>query len=285
LNSFRCPHRVLAFVVLAALCRSANWAAFAQMANPGSRTSQSGDPRLAEAADTFASICAGCHGLDGRGAERGPNIASSQDVQRLSDAVLLGILQKGKPAAGMPGFAALGNAKLGALVSYLRTLQGKGAALPITGNPQHGGVLFFGTARCSECHMVSGRGGFIGSDLSAYATESSPEGIRRAIVHPDRASGRGRTQAQVTMLDGRVLDGVIRNEDNFSLQLQTLDGTFHFLQRAEVSVVKPSSRPFMPEDYGQTLSAAELDDIVGYLMRVARSAPVKPPKKKKYDED
>lgn len=185
----------------------------------------------------------------------------------------------------MPGFAALGDAKLLALVSYLRALQGKMAAMPIPGNTQHGELLFFGSARCSECHMIGGRGGFIGSDLSAYAADSSPEEIRHLIVNPDRDGKRGRGEAQVTLRDGRVLEGVIRNEDNFSMQLQTLDGAFHLLQRQEISTVKPSAHSIMPDSYGQTLSAAELDDIVGYLMSMARRAAKNAPRKQMHDED
>ncbi len=277
--------RTLTFLAFATLLWPRSWTACAQTPSPAEKSPKPPGPRLAEASKNFAATCAGCHGLDGRGAERGPNIASSQEVVRRSDAELLGILQKGIPTAGMPGFAVLGNVNLKALVSYLRTLQGKGTAVPIPGNPQRGEMLFFGAARCSECHMVNGRGGFIGSDLSMSATDSSPEDIRQAIVKPTLESRRGRAQVQVTLLDGRVLEGVIRNEDNFSLQLQTLDGVFHFLQRPEVASVKPSARPLMPDDFGQTLSSAEVDDIVGYLMNVARNAPVKAPKKKKGEEN
>ena len=261
------------------------WTTFAQTPSPRAKAAKTDAPQSAEARDTFAATCGGCHGLDGRGAERGPNIATRQEVVRRSDAQLLGILQKGMPAAGMPGFAALGNSKLVALVSYLRTLQGKNVAMPIIGSPERGEVLFFGTARCAECHMVGGRGGFIGSDLSAYASDSSPTDIRLAIVKPDRDAKSGRGQVQVTMVDGNRLEGVVRNEDNFSMQLQTLDGVFHFIQRPEISAVKPLARPIMPADYGQSLSSAELDDIVGYLMTVARSAPAKAPKQKKGYED
>jgi hypothetical protein len=41
----------------------------------------------------------------------------------------------------------------------------------------------------------------------------------------------------------------------------------------------------MPEDYGKTLSPAELDDIVGYLMRIAQKAPDQAPTKKERDHD
>jgi len=67
-----------------------------------------------------------------------------------------------------------------------------------------------------------------------------------------------------------VLEGIARNEDNFSLQLQSVDGTFHFLQKSEIAKVAPHTQPLMPRDYGSTLTPAQLDDLVGYLMTVAR---------------
>ena len=127
--------------------------------------------------------------------------------------------------------------------------------------------------------MIDGRGGFIGSDLSAYAENFLPDEIRHAILNVGDVTGRA-GQVQVTLVDGRVWDAVVRNEDNFSLQLQSSDGAFHLLQKSQVAAVKPSSRPIMPDDYGQTLTAAELDDIVGYLMSVARSATQSPLQKR-----
>jgi putative heme-binding domain-containing protein len=123
--------------------------------------------------------------------------------------------------------------------------------------------------------MIDGRGGFMGSDLSEYAANFLPEEIRHAIVNVRDATGRA-SQVQVTLVGGGVWDGVVRNEDNFSLQLQSSDGAFHLLQKSEVAGIKPSSQPIMPEDYGQKLSPAELDDIVGYLMSVARNATQSP---------
>src|SRR4029077_10031920 len=53
---------------------------------------------------TFESVGAACHGLDGRGGERGPNIATRAEVQGLTDEETFQILQSGIPAAGMPAF-------------------------------------------------------------------------------------------------------------------------------------------------------------------------------------
>jgi putative heme-binding domain-containing protein len=232
----------------------------------------------AAARQIFAGTCAGCHGLDGRGAERGPNIATRAEVRHRSDEELLRILRNGVFLTGMPNFSALGDAKLQALVRYVRTLQGRSDALPIPGDPKPGAALFFGRAQCSQCHMIDGQGGFIGSDLSAYAANFLPDEIRHAILNVRDANGSA-SQVNVTLVDGGVWDGVVRNEDNFSLQLQSSDGAFHLLQKTQIAGIKPSSHPLMPQDYGQTLSPAELDDIVGYLMSVARNATQSPAQK------
>src|SRR6266849_6171477 len=56
------------------------WSAHAQNSSQRAKPVQSGSALVAEASKTFAATCAGCHGLDGRGGERGPNIATRQEV-------------------------------------------------------------------------------------------------------------------------------------------------------------------------------------------------------------
>src|SRR3954451_14342904 len=53
---------------------------------------------------TFSSRCAGCHGLDGRGSQRAPNIASNPTTRRLSDPELTQIILNGRTDFGMPSF-------------------------------------------------------------------------------------------------------------------------------------------------------------------------------------
>lgn len=265
--------RTYAFGVVTIILIACGWPAHGQNSSQRAKPVQSGSALVAESSKTFAATCAGCHGLDGRGGERGPNIATRPEVLRRSDQELLQILRNGVAASGMPSFAALGDNKLAAMVSYLRTLQRKNEAAPIPGDVRHGESLFFGKARCSECHSINGHGGFIGSDLSGYAAGSYAAEVKSAIVSPDIDTKESRSKTLVTLRDGKTWEGVIRNEDNFSLQLQSLDGAFHLIQKSDLADFKPATQPLMPDDYGKTLSAAELDDLVGYLMSIARSNP------------
>jgi cytochrome c oxidase cbb3-type subunit III len=222
---------------------------------------------------TFEAVCAGCHGLDGRGGERGPDIATRQQIVQLSDNELTEILRAGRPAAGMPPFDYLGSSKLKELLSYLRTLQGKGMNANLTGNPANGKSLFFGSARCSQCHMVQGVGGFLGRDLSSYGATLSAAEIRASIVKP--GSSKSNKIASITMADEHKFAGVIRNEDNFSIQLQSVDGAFHFLNRSDVAHLDFLPDPIMPSNYGSTLKSSEMDDLVNYLITVARAGQTK----------
>jgi cytochrome c oxidase cbb3-type subunit III len=223
-----------------------------------------------EGRQLFDVTCAGCHGLDGRGGERGPDIATRAQVAQLSDAEIFQILQGGRPAAGMPPFESLGTAKLKELLAYVRSLQGKGVAEKLPGNPVEGKALFFGKARCSQCHMMDGEGGFIGRDLSTYGATLSPDEIRANIEHPPSGNDKANKLAVVTMRDSRKFSGVIRNEDNFSIQMQSLDGTFHLLNQADVGEEKFEAEPIMPGDYGSTLTPAQMNDVVSFLVEAAR---------------
>ena len=226
---------------------------------------------------TFESVCAGCHGLDGHGGERGPDIVSRREVVRKSDADLVAVLREGKVSAGMPAFGAYGEKQLWALVAYLRSLQGGGQQRAPAGDPIAGKALFSGKAKCSECHMVEGKGGFFAPDLSAYANLKTADDLRAAIVAPNRNRDPRTGPVRATMADRRVLTGMPRNEDNFSLQLLTPDGTLHLLNKATIVELTRLGRSAMHSDYDRTLSAHEIDNLIGFLQQVASSRSEKRP--------
>jgi cytochrome c oxidase cbb3-type subunit 3 len=225
----------------------------------------------------FATSCAGCHGLDGRGSERAPSIAVGR-VQRLSDVQLFGIIEHGITGTGMPSFHSLADSDIKAVVAYLRILQGAKKTISLPGDPNPGKVLFLGKAGCSGCHMAAGQGGFIASDLSAYSRTHSVDETRSAITNPNPLGDRLARTATVTTRDGEKCLGRVRNEDNFSLQLQDLDGVFHFFAKSDIQGTEYSSQSLMPTNYGSTLSPDELNDVISYMMTVANSSESGSPK-------
>jgi cytochrome c oxidase cbb3-type subunit III len=236
----------------------------------------------AQGKQIFSSSCAQCHGLDAKGSERAPNIADRENIQRLSDSQISHIIQNGVPGTGMPAFHSFDSAQVRAVVSYLRVLQGKNQAVALPGNPAQGKAIFFGKAGCSECHMAGGEGGFIASDLSHYARSHTVEQMREAIVNP--SAGKQVHLVTVTLRGGEKYIGRVRNEDNFSVQLQTPDGAFHFLDRSNIEKMEADSQPLMPADYATKLEKREVDDIISFLMTLGSGGPESPKESEEWEQ-
>jgi putative heme-binding domain-containing protein len=233
----------------------------------------------------FAANCAGCHGADGRGGEHAPNIATAPAVQRLMDRELAAIIRYGISGAGMPAFSSLKPQEVADVVAYLRILQGRGDIVKLPGDPKQGEALFFGKAQCSECHMVNGKGGFIGSELSFYGAEAKPDRMRAVILDPDKNLPADNKATTVVTNSGQKITGMLKVNDNFSLSLQTLDGAFHFFQKSELVQVDYGSHSLMP---ASTLNSKEVDNLVSYLLYTgnqnATHSPEHAPKSDDHDD-
>ncbi len=120
--------------------------------------------------------------------------------------------------------------------------------------------------------MVNGGGGFIGSDLSAYGRSKLASEIRDVITNPAKYLDKRGNLVLATTEDGQSVTGIVRNEDNFSLQLQTRGGTFQFLDKSSLRSVERRPEPLMPGDYASRLSGQELDDLVSYIINTSRPA-------------
>jgi putative heme-binding domain-containing protein len=234
----------------------------------------------------FASNCGGCHGADGRGGEHAPDIATAPDVQRLADSDLIAIAKNGVSGTGMPAFGWLGQEKLIAVVQYLRTLQGRRIDIKLPGNPKGGEALFFGGARCSECHMVNGKGGFIGSDLSLYGADENPSQIRSVILDPEKNLPPQKKATTVVTRTGQKFTGMLKVNDNFSVSIQTMDGDFHFFQKSQLTDIDPGSHSLMPVNYGSMLNDEQINDLVSYLLHVgSENSKRSPTQSSKSDDD
>jgi len=234
---------------------------------------------------TFNSSCAGCHGLDGRGSDKGANISASTTAQHLSDAQLSRIISNGVSGTGMPAFHSLNERQVRAVVGYLRSLQGKVEGRTLPGDAKRGKEIFFGKGDCSTCHTISGKGGFLGPDLSDYGATASPKAIVEEIVRSPRLPSPGYRTAMLTTAKGDQFEGLVRNEDNFSVQLQTKDGCFHFLKKAELRTFEHRNGSLMPANYRELLSDGELNDLVSYLMVTSPTHKVLTPRKKEDDAE
>src|SRR5262245_462221 len=231
----------------------------------------------------YDQTCQSCHGPAGQG-DRGPALNSGSFSHGSADADLFQTIRVGVPGSQMPPFPGLTDEQTWQLVVYIRSLAvspgspssperssppGREAFSGAAGDPRAGEALFFGTARCSSCHQVNGRGGIVGPDLSA-AGRTAIASLRSKILEPSTVTpiGRGALPPQTivaTTSDGREIRGVRRNEDTFSVQVVDTTGALHLVDKTTLRSYRVENRSLMPGDYGSRLSPAELNNVLAYL--------------------
>jgi PQQ-dependent dehydrogenase (methanol/ethanol family) len=219
--------------------------------------------RVAGAA-LFERACSACHGPGATGG-RGPALASGVFSHGGSDNEVFATIRAGVPGTQMPAFSTLPSDDVWRLVTYIKSLSGQTGSLGVaTGNARNGEALFFAKGGCTACHEINGRGSDLASDLSAEGTKPVAA-VRNGVLHQVRRRFPPLPHlADVTTADGRSLHGVVRNEDAFFVQLETMTGAWLTLERKEIKSLTNAGNAW-PSDIGTRFSPAEVDDIVAFL--------------------
>ena len=245
--------------------------------------------------------CTSCHGRNGGAGEIGPEIIHNLSVPlrgELSDSQILDVIRNGAPGTAMPAWKSkLADDDILKIGAFLHSLRGTAIDNPLSGNVTHGEEVFWGKGQCGTCHMLGGRGGLRGPDLTNIAGERKSNLIMDALTKPNhRVYGDGGVHLRalppmdtydavhITLNRGRPLDGVLLNQDSYSLQVMGDDNQLHLLDRAQVSsiIVKP---PLMPTDYDKRLTRDEFADLMAFLARQGRKAPAPVPQTRNADPD
>ncbi len=212
----------------------------------------------------YTNKCAGCHGKDAHGGE-GPDLYKSRAVLSPSGRALLSAIQNGIPGSEMPP-SGLDAKQSEQVAAYLYSLTRPGLGPPVAGDPVAGRQVF-AQAGCVRCHIAAGQGGVLGPDLSSVALRLSSTRIRQAILEPAAEIAEGYRAVTVKTRAGREITGVLKNEDNFSMQIMQPNNEYALLDRADLTKVTYEPSSLMPAHYGERLSAADLQNLLAFLDR------------------
>jgi cytochrome c oxidase cbb3-type subunit III len=213
----------------------------------------------------FTGACGACHGQTGEGG-RGPKLADGRLIRGEKDEKLADVIRNGVPGADMPGFK-LPDAQIKMLVKFLRYLTASAYETQVPGDRAAGEVVFFGKGGCAGCHSIGERGGNLGPDLSDIGASRTPRQIRESILEPSIRPTEGFRGVKAVMSDGRVVEGVARNNTNYSMQILDAAGKLHLLDKRELAEVVFRKGSLMPGDYGARLTKDELQNLLAFLSR------------------
>jgi alcohol dehydrogenase (cytochrome c) len=216
----------------------------------------------------FELHCGGCHGGDGPGGERGPDVVTPGLARRRSDARFREIVTGGLIDRGMPPFD-LSAADLDRLTTFYRSRTAPAGESPVAGDVAAGRKFFLGKNSCGACHAPGLTDQMVGPDLSVIAAEKTLPQIEQALKEPGRTPAAGYEVVTVKLKSGGPLRGFLRNESAFSLQLQDFRGAMRFVRREDVSAVERDRASVMPAFLG---SDADWRNLLAYLTRLEGSA-------------
>jgi putative heme-binding domain-containing protein len=218
----------------------------------------------------YRSHCAECHGLKGEGG-RGPDLTRGEYRHGGSDAALFNTIDNGVPGTQMPGVY-YEDHQIWQIVAFVRSLASGGARQKISGNASSGEKIFFGKGGCAGCHMVNGRGGRFGPDLSAIGSSRNPTNLRASVLRPSDDLPMQWWTVEATTKAGANYRGLRLNEDTYTIQLLDFQKDLVSLRKADLTRLDVESKISSMPGYEGKLASSEIDDLVAYLYGLRRKA-------------
>lgn len=215
----------------------------------------------------FEGHCARCHGMQGGGGT-GANLRRPKLQRANDDESLFDLIRSGIPGTGMPFIFAMNDNELHDVIAYVRSL-GRVPPESLPGVSEKGDAVYR-KAECGNCHIVAGKGGNQGPDLTEIGSRRGIEFLRSAMLHPgkDRNLTSEGFASYLPVLavtkSGRTLNGFRVNEDTFTIQLRDTNNRLLSLLKSDLESLHKLEASIMPS-YEKMLSKGEMDDLVSYL--------------------
>lgn len=134
------------------------------------------------------------------------------------------------------------------------------------GNAAAGRAIFFERTQvsCVRCHKIEGQGGDVGPDLTRISPDKTRKYLLEAVVVPNRAIAKNFETALVITDDGKVVSGIVKEEDAESLRLMTAEGKLVRIPKSSIEE-RREGKSAMPDDLAKQLTPGDVRDLVEFL--------------------
>lgn len=119
-------------------------------------------------------------------------------------------------------------------------------------------------ALCSRCHRHTGRGKFVGPDLSAVGRRDDANWLMEAILQPNLAMAPEYQPRDIELKDGTVHTG-IRLRSYSKEQIRDANGNTLTFGKDQIAAIRDLNRSLMPEGLVYSMTDRELRDLLAFL--------------------
>ncbi|MGH9334107.1 MAG: c-type cytochrome, partial [Vicinamibacteria bacterium] len=188
-----------------------------------------------------------------------PTLGRAADEEALAS-----VIQNGIEGTDMPPAWQISENEVREIAAYVRSLGRVEPEKLEGGDRERGRALFEGEGGCSNCHVVDGKGGILGPDLSEVGLRRGASYLRESLVSPAAVVSEDFLQVRA-VFKGQEVSGVRVNEDSFTIQLRDPSGRFHSLPKLELETLEKGFGESLMPSYGSELTEDEIEDLVAYL--------------------
>ncbi|MBL9184190.1 MAG: VCBS repeat-containing protein [Verrucomicrobiaceae bacterium] len=128
------------------------------------------------------------------------------------------------------------------------------------------------TATCGQCHKLFGEGQNVGPDITG-SNRADLNYLLENVLDPNAVIGKAYQLNLFTMKDGRVMSGVIKEENPAAVKIAMMGGVEFTLAQTDIAKREVSKLSTMPEGLFDALQPEMVVDLVKYL----QSGSVVPP--------
>ena len=129
-------------------------------------------------------------------------------------------------------------------------------------NLKKGSLLY--DQQCAGCHMLYGRGGRLGPDLTGSG-RTNLDYLLDNIVDPSSVVSTDYRMNVIELEDGRVLSGMISGQDRNSLTLR-MPGSEILVSKSDIKKKQVLNTSIMPAGLLDNIGPDERRNLIGYLM-------------------
>ena len=128
-------------------------------------------------------------------------------------------------------------------------------------NRGNGRAVFAKT--CAQCHVLFGEGARIGPELTG-SQRARPEYILNKVLDPNAVVAKEYQVTRIVLTSGRVLQGLVKEETDRLLQLQTPTELVRIIKR-DIETREKQEQSMMPEGQLAPLKDTDVRDLLAYL--------------------